>query len=344
MVRCTAAFFSLSACVVGAVPDQDPRVAAQQLDGLSGTYGSQQGAGSTVSSISNVGAQPGVYGSVRTPAGEMPMDDSLTAGYLTPNPPPPPFALSNGASMQSSCIYTVGGNTFDMSPMRRTDHDFTGTTNGGYAYRFNVCGNTVKLCNQMPAPASKWRGTKCNNLGDGTTQAISLLDQTNPYKGLKFSYTSGDICKRQTMGEAQMASRSVTYEIHCDPSNTPGSLQAINEVSMCEYIIKFDSAYACPVGSSRGRGWRYLFLFFFFATCYLGGGYYHNNKNHGAHGVEAIPHIRYWEQVPGLVKDGMAFSWTHGKIAAEISYVHGQALYCKAYEMVRNRYNSVPNS
>ena len=42
-----------------------------------------------------------------------------------------------------------------MSPMRRTDHDFTGTTNGGY--RFNVCGNTVKLCNQMPAPASKWR-------------------------------------------------------------------------------------------------------------------------------------------------------------------------------------------
>ena len=30
--------------------------------------------------------------------------------------------------------------------MTRTDHDYTGTTNGGYAYRFNLCGNTVKLC------------------------------------------------------------------------------------------------------------------------------------------------------------------------------------------------------
>ena len=294
----------------------------------------------------------GAGGSFRQPpsqtTGDAVLDDGLNAGYLTPNPPPPPFASALSTSAQTSCVYSVSGHTFDMSPMRRTDHDFTGTTNGGYAYRFNVCGNTVKLCNQLPAPASKWRGTKCNNLGDASTQTISLLDGKNPGLGLRFSYSAGDICKRQSVGEAQMASRSVVYEVYCDPSNTPGTLRLIQELSMCEYVIKFDSAYACPAGSRGGRGWRWLFLFFFFVACYLGGGYYYNHKNNGTHGVEAIPHVRYWEQVPGLVKDGMAFSWTHGKIAAEFSYVHGQAAYCKLHEMVRNqyssRYNSVPAS
>ena len=39
-------------------------------------------------------------------------------------------------------------------------------------------------------------------------------------------------------------------------------------------------------------------------------------RNEGKHGVEAIPHVRYWEQLPGYVQDGVAFSWTHGRVFA----------------------------
>ena len=96
-----------------------------------------------------------------------------------------------------SCKFTAKGSTFNLEGMTRTEHDFTGTTPGGYTYRFNVCGGTVKVCNQQQAPSSKWRGTKCNNLGDLSTQEIGLLDNLNPHKGLKVSYHDGDICKKQ---------------------------------------------------------------------------------------------------------------------------------------------------
>ena len=60
-----------------------------------------------------------------------------------------------------ACTYTSPreGYKWDLRPMKRADHDFSGTTPGGYTYRFNVCGGTVKVCNRVQAPANKWRGT-----------------------------------------------------------------------------------------------------------------------------------------------------------------------------------------
>ena len=97
----------------------------------------------------------------------------------------------------TGCTLASGTFKYDLSEMHRTDHDYTGSTVGGYAYRFNVCGNTVRACGMQPSPASKWRGTKCNNLGDPQTQTIQLMEPKNPYGGIKLTYKDGDICKRQ---------------------------------------------------------------------------------------------------------------------------------------------------
>ena len=101
------------------------------------------------------------------------------------------------ATPTPTCSFSTKGIKFDLTGMKRDDHDYTGTTPGGYTYRFNVCAGTVKVCNSQNAPASKWRGTKCNNLGDQGTQSIALLDEKSPYKGLKVTYKDGDICKKQ---------------------------------------------------------------------------------------------------------------------------------------------------
>jgi len=268
-------------------------------------------------------------------------DDIGDESYLPrPSPPPPPAPLGSVGS-GSSCVFKApGGASFDLTPMKRDDHDFTGTTTGGYAYRFNVCGNTVKLCNSQPAPASKWRGTKCNNLGDPSTQTVSLLDGNDPAKGLRLKYTQGDICKRQVDGQMEIGSRMVSYDVYCDPSEEIGKLRTIQEVSMCEYVIEYGSVHACPAGTSRGalggRGWRLVFLLLFGGLVYVGAGVYLNGRNEGKHGVEAIPHVRYWEQVPGLVRDGVQFSYVHGRAAAELGLERGQA----AYTFLRERYQS----
>ena len=116
---------------------------------------------------------------------------------------------------------------------------------------------------------------------------------------------------------------------------------------MCEYIIQFDSRYACPAGSGRGalggRGWRLVTLLLFGGLVYLGVGIYLNGRNEGKHGVEAIPHIRYWEEVPGLVRDGMQFSAVHGRAAAEVAAAKGQEMLPvlqNLYTQLKERYQS----
>ena len=256
-------------------------------------------------------------------------DNLLDEPSISPSPPrlAAASAAAGAASVKQTCKYTAaGGLHYDLSPMFQHDHDFTGTTTGGYAYRFNVCGNTVKVCNQQPGPASKWRGTKCNNLGDASTQTLSLLDPAKPADGLKLQFTQGDICKMQSSGGTDISSRKVNYEVHCDYGKSPGELRYIQEVSMCEYTIVFDSRYACPTNGGSGHGWSIVFFLLFGAATYVGVGMYLNQQNEGKHGVEAIPHLEYWQQVPGLVTDGAIYSYEKGKVAMEHVAPHAAVL------------------
>jgi len=57
--------------------------------------------------------------------------------------------------------------------------------------------------------------------------------------------------------------------------------------------------------------WGSLFLILapIFIAVYVGAGYYYNFKYKDLRGVQAIPQIEYWKEVPGLVKDGCIFSY-----------------------------------
>ena len=69
----------------------------------------------------------------------------------------------------------------------------------------------------MASPASKWRGDKCNNLGDPQTMKLSLLEPTQPDRGVKMSFVQGDICRRQSDdGQTIMGARSITFEERAD--------------------------------------------------------------------------------------------------------------------------------
>ena len=55
------------------------------------------------------------------------------------------------------------------------------------------------------------------------------------------------------------------------------------------------------------------------AALYLGVGIGVNRNKFGLRGVEAIPNIDFWRQLPGLIKDGITFSV--GKATAAFEYV-----------------------
>jgi len=212
-----------------------------------------------------------------------------------------------------SCTLSAKGATYNLAGMKRDDHDYTGTTPGGYTYRFNVCGGTVKVCNSQAAPASKWRGTKCNNLGDMQTQEIGLVDAKDPGKGVKITYKDGDICKKQINGQMEISSRQINYEIECS-GDDPAVLKHIDEVSMCEYTVTFASKYGCPVGSHRGRGWKFVILVLTSFFLYFAIGFGIKYQKYGMRGAEAVPNVDMWRQVPGLVKDGVSFTAGGAKV------------------------------
>jgi len=228
---------------------------------------------------------------------------------------------TGGGFTSSSCQFSPPGTglQFDLSAMAQTEHDFTGTTGGGYVYRFNVCKNTLKVCSDKPAPASKWRGSKCNNLGDADTMKMSLLDEHQPTKGLRLAFEQGDICKKQSeLGQTEMGSRVVTYEVYCDASE-PGKLREIQEVSMCEYKVLFDSKAACPVSSGRPSGWSMIAIFVVAVAMYCAIGIAYNKYFLAMQGLDAIPNRAMWEELPGLVKEGMSFTIINSKAGAEMA-------------------------
>lgn len=214
-----------------------------------------------------------------------------------------------GGVSSKSCKFTApDGTYFDASGLARKGEDFSDTTPGGFTYQFNVCANTNKVCNKSPAPASKWRGGKCNNLGDADTMKMSLLDPADSSKGVKLFYNEGDICKKQQAGQTLIETRQVTYELHCDHSSDPGGLTKINEVNMCEYVIIFHSKHGCPAGGGMSRGWLFNILFLTGVALYLGVGVGIKKYKYGLTGMEAIPNVDMWRNVPGLVKDGIQFT------------------------------------
>jgi len=88
-----------------------------------------------------------------------------------------------------------------------------------------------------------------------------------------------------------------------------------------EIILPGPAGCGKPGGAGPGSGglsWGSLFciLFPIFVLLYLGVGVAYNVKvNEMELGVEAIPQLEYWKQVPGLVKDGCQFSYVHAKKA-----------------------------
>ena len=60
---------------------------------------------------------------------------------------------------------------------------------------------------------------------------------------------------------------------------------------------------------------------------------YYNSQS----GMDAIPNRAMWQEVPGLVKDGVHFSYTHSKEVYETKLVPGlETLKEKAGPMVEN--------
>ena len=133
------------------------------------------------------------------------------------------------------------------------------------------------------------------------TPTLSCVDQ------VEFNF----VCAPEQLNPAQV-------QVEC----TGGGLACPAVQYGTTYAIDLPGPAGCgvPIGGGGGGGglsWGSLFciLLSVAIVVYLGGGIAYNYKYNELTGVEAVPQIEYWQQLPGLVKDGCKFSYEQSKKA-----------------------------
>jgi len=89
----------------------------------------------------------------------------------------------------------------------------------------------------------------------------------------------------------------------------------------CVYSFNWETQYACSVdgdgeddgggggGSSGGLSIGSILSIIFFVSIfvYFAGGYVYRYQKYEARGVDAVPNLDFWRELPALVKDGCGF-------------------------------------
>jgi len=244
--------------------------------------------------------------------------------YGEPAPPPAPTAQACSAAGNSPCTQSCADGTYDLSGFQAQVPDtgfFDVQDADQHHYYFDACGAvdpTQLTCVNDPTadpvaiqtystPAPKpprFPSDGCASLGAEGTRVC-----TSSEAGLNCTYTGG---KPGTSGGP---GRSVTFLYTCAHDYTPPTATQPNPVGQpLYYLLTFTGPGGCPGAALAGGGgmsWGTLFLILFPIAIglYVGGGYYYNYKYKEMRGVDAVPQLEYWKQVPGLVKDGCAFSY-----------------------------------
>jgi hypothetical protein len=100
----------------------------------------------------------------------------------------------------------------------------------------------------------------------------------------------------------------------CDPTLAGSTQVSAKEQPQGSdnYVITVRAAAACPTGDCPAvpwsTGWLVFTLTCVFICVYFVCGSYYNYRFQDAEGLDVIPQWRYWQQLPGLVKDGCIFS------------------------------------
>jgi len=242
---------------------------------------------------------------------------------------PPPAASTCTESTLDPCKYTcknaadVATATFDLSTVKAQALGvgyFTTTDTSRQNYYWSACGGIKAVtCGSdeaadatgLPAAIQTWSDPKppsfpsweCATLG---TYSSRTCHHEAPSSDLVCSFTGG------------ADSRSVDLHFACGKHGAAMTLEA-TQLTPSSYALTVTDLSLCatiPAPPARGLSWGSIFLLCFSLSslAYFGGGTYYNVKYRGAErSVEAIPQVEYWRQLPGLVKDGLKFSWAHTK-------------------------------
>ena len=235
---------------------------------------------------------------------------------------------------KAPCLLECPGNPilrFDLKELQGARPYLTATDDQSHAYYFDACTPLLRVtCGGAP-PAGvaavqtwggnppKFDGDSCAVLGSFGTRSCAVAsaepgDSSGAGPSLLCNYTGGQ------------GQRSVGMLYECSPNLPTPTYSASQYGTSTAYEVKLRGQAACGYVYTLPLSWGSisLILFFVFVALYLGAGITYNVKVRGRQGLDMIPQLEYWKELPGLVKDGCVFSWQQAQ-KAYYGVRHGSA-------------------
>lgn len=233
-------------------------------------------------------------------------------------------AFVSGQCTASGPKISCGAVSFDISgfakaPQMPAEGYYSATDPDQHQYYFSagdVAISSVTCTNAgtpvVPTPAiQSWGGQPpaiqdtCAALGD-----FSTISCTNAATGAGAATTLTCAYSGGTNG------RALDMMYICGPQYIAPTASQTSQSGGGTYALTFTGPAGCPAdpaaGGAQGMSWGTLTLILVGVglVVYLAGGCAYNVRYKSMSGITALPQFEFWKQIPGLVKDGLKFTWS----------------------------------
>lgn len=254
------------------------------------------------------------------------------------------LSLSSLVCGETKCMYFNPDTQlwYNLAPMTvpAGEDDYSFTDVQGNVYFINVCEQASQGgCSPANGVCQVSLDEVPHGCGSGHNPTFYPYFYDRRTDGLTMVYLGGEYCKAVKKG------RSSYLNFICDPKLAgPGFIahaQADPQYSGCVYAIDFQSQYACGrlteqealnfvgiplVTEPEGGidiGWFIILGICVFFFVYIVIGMLIKFKKYEARGLDLVPNIGFWSDIPYLIKDGFCFvgnKISSGRFCAEHEY------------------------
>jgi len=96
----------------------------------------------------------------------------------------------------------------------------------------------------------------------------------------------------------------------CDEASDIGTPVLSTVTGTCTYNVSWKTAYACSKSvGGLSAGSVLCIIFFVSLFLYLAIGMLVKHKRYESRGVDMVPNVDFWREVPSLIKDGFRFTY-----------------------------------
>ncbi|XP_065839959.1 uncharacterized protein [Oscarella lobularis] len=228
-----------------------------------------------------------------------------TGTTAPPTPKAPPTCKKDGCG----CKMSDGTGTIDLSPLSYSKRPYftdvpDANSQSNALYYFNPC-HPFTLGDENSHCTVEEDGAVCQNMSNAWANLgkISTATYTNmPGQGIIVTYSGG----------TNTASSSVLL-VCSEKGNTTSFIAAKGTIESFHFVLT--SEYCCPqhISAAVSIGTIMVAAFFSLLVVYLIIGIVYLAAVKGGRGTGALPNARLWASLPGLIKDGILFTFTCGK-------------------------------